>query len=376
MKLNRKNKEQRSTRYNVEIGIPILDVVPCTLSFVLRWTFLIFLFSCFFIFTSCGPRENAFRIEGKLKGLQGGELYIYNLDQYNARFDTIQLKEGKFTYNSQCDRTSPFVLVYPNGTEHVIFVSPASAIEYEATASNLSNYSVKGTDENKLLNEFRNSIVKNNDDKVQDIARQFILSHKDSPVAVYLFQRFFLQNEKVEEAEIRSILKELRAVQPGDHNLLEAEGSLKIVSQGRVGTKLPAITLNTKQGKNIELNKPQKQYTLVAFWASWMPNQWQFTSRLRGIARKENRFDSPARADLQVISVSLDTEIYKWEGFLSEDSTVINHVCDGLAFDSPPVSKLGVRKLPAYVLADKNAKIIARGFSVEQMENDVDKFCK
>ena len=333
--------------------------------------FLLLLF-----FTSCGPRENAFRIEGKLKGLQGGELYIYNLDQYNARFDTIQVKDGKFTYNSQCDRTSPFILVYPNGAEHVIFVSPASAIEYEAAASNLSNYSVKGTDENKLLNEFRNSITKENDDKVQDLAREFILSHKESPVAVYLFQRYFLQNEKVEEAEIRSILKELRTVQPGNHDLLEAEGSLKTVSQGRVGTKLPAITLNTKQGKKIELNKPQKPFTLVAFWASWMPNQWQFSSRLRSIARKENRYDSPARGDLQVISVSLDTEIYKWEGFLNEDSAVINHVCDGLAFDSPPVSKLGVRKLPAYVLADKNAKIIARGFTDDQMQKDVDKYCK
>ena len=214
------------------------------------------LFFLLLFFTSCGPRENAFRIEGKLKGLQGGELYIYNLDQYNARFDTIQVKDGKFTYNSQCDRTSPFVLVYPNGAEHVIFVSPASAIEYEAAASNLSNYSVKGTDENKLLDEFRNSITKENDDKVQDLAREFILSHKETPVAVYLFQRYFLQNEKVEEAEIRSILKELRTVQPGNHDLLEAEGSLKTVSQGRVGTKLPAITLNTKQGKKIELNKP------------------------------------------------------------------------------------------------------------------------
>jgi hypothetical protein len=107
-----------------------------------------------------------------------------------------------------------------------------------------------------------------------------------------------------------------------------------------------------------------------------MPNQWQFSSRLRGIARKENRYDSPARGDLQVISVSLDTEIYKWEGFLNEDSAVINHVCDGLAFDSPPVSKLGVRKLPAYVLADKNAKIIARGFTDDQMQKDVDKYCK
>ena len=325
---------------------------------------------------ACGPRENAFRIEGKLKGLQGGELYIYNLDQYNARFDTIQLKDGKFTYNSQCDHTSPFVLVYPNGTEHVIFVSPASAIEYEAAASNLSNYSVKGTDENKLLNEFRNGITKENDDKVQDLAREFILSHKESPVAVYLFQRYFLQNEKVQESEIRSILKELRTVQPGNHDLLEAEGNFKTVSQGRVGTKLPAITLNTKQGKKIELNKPQKPFTLVAFWASWMPGQWQFSSSLRGIARKENHFDSPARGDLQVISVSLDTEIYKWEGFLNEDSALINHVCDGLAIDSPPVSKLGVRKLPAYVLADKNAKIIARGFTVEQMEKDVDKYCK
>ena len=332
---------------------------------------IFFLLLLFFI--SCGPRENAFRIEGKLKGLQGGELYIYNLDVHNARFDTIQVKESSFIYNSECDRTSPFVLVYPNGTEHVIFVSPASAIEYEATASNLSNYKVKGTEENKLLNEFRDNIAKKNDEKVQDEARQFILSHKDSPVAVYLFQRYYLQNENMPEADIRSILKELRAVQPGDHDLMEAEGSLKTIANGRVGTKLPAITLTTKQGKKVELNKLQKKYTLIAFWASWMPNQWQFTDRLRNIARQEPRYDAPVRSDLQVVSVSLDTEIYKWEGFVNVDSMIISHVCDGQAFDSPAVSKLGIRRLPAYVLADKEAKIVARGFSIDKMQEDIDK---
>ena len=325
-------------------------------------------------FSACGPRENAFRIEGKLKGLQGGELYIYNLEIHNARFDTIQVKESSFVYTSECDRTTPFILVYPNGTEHVIFVSPATAIEYEATASNLSNYKVKGTEENKLLNEFRNNIVKKNEEKVQDEARQFILSHKDSPVAVYLFQRYYLQNEKVSESDIRSILKELRAVQPGDHDLLEAEGNLKILARGRVGTKLPAITLTTKQGKKVELNKLQKKYTLIAFWASWMPSQWQFSERLRNIARQEPRNDAPVRSDLQVVSVSLDTEIYKWEGFVNVDSMIISHVCDGRAFDSPSVSQLGIRKLPAYVLADKDSKIVARGFSIEQMQDDIDKY--
>ncbi len=325
-------------------------------------------------FAACGPRENAFRIEGKLKGLQGGELYIYNLEINNARFDTIQVKEGSFVYTSECDRTTPFLLVYPNGTEHVIFVSPASAIEYEATASNLSNYKVKGTEENKLLNEFRNNITKKNEGKVEDEVRQFILSHKDSPVAIYLFQRYYLQNEKMSEEDIRSMLKELRAVQPGDHDLLEAEGNLKILARGRVGTKLPAITLTTKQGKKIELNNLQKKYTLIAFWASWMPNQWQFSDRLRNIARQEPRYDAPVRTDLQVISVSLDTEIYKWEGFVNVDSLIVSHVCDGLAFDSPTVSQLGIRRLPAYVLADKNSKIVARGFSIDEMQNDIDKF--
>ena len=80
------------------------------------------------------------------------------------------------------------------------------------------------------------------------------------------------------------------------------------------------------------------------------------------------------RTDLQVISVSLDTEIYKWEGFVNVDSLIVSHVCDGLAFDSPTVSQLGIRRLPAYVLADKNSKIVARGFSIDEMQNDIDKF--
>ena len=47
------------------------------------------------ILTSCGPGGNSFRIRGRFRDMQAGELYIYNLSSDNARFDTLTVQEGK-----------------------------------------------------------------------------------------------------------------------------------------------------------------------------------------------------------------------------------------------------------------------------------------
>ena len=71
---------------------------------------------------SCGPKGNSFRIRGNFRDMQTGELYIYNQDGDHARLDTLTVQEGRFQYKGEADESTPYILVFPNGVEQVIFV--------------------------------------------------------------------------------------------------------------------------------------------------------------------------------------------------------------------------------------------------------------
>ncbi len=78
------------------------------------------------LLAACGPGGNSFRIRGSFRDMQAGELYIYNLSGDNARLDTLTIQGGKFRYRGETDEVTPFMLVFPNGVEQVIFAGPVS----------------------------------------------------------------------------------------------------------------------------------------------------------------------------------------------------------------------------------------------------------
>ena len=77
--------------------------------------------------------------------------------------------------------------------------------------------------------------------------------------------------------------------------------------------------------------------------------------------------------NLKIIAISLDAEIYKWEDCIKNDTTYCEHTCDGKVWDSEPVKKLGVTTIPTFVIADKKHKIIARGNSLDDLDNELQK---
>ena len=57
--------------------------------------------ACLAFLTACGPRGKQFKIEGKFKDIQPGEVYIYNQADANACFDTLKVKDGTFVYSGE-----------------------------------------------------------------------------------------------------------------------------------------------------------------------------------------------------------------------------------------------------------------------------------
>ncbi len=321
------------------------------------------------ILSACGPTGKHFKIEGRLKGMQPGEIYIYNMAGQNARFDTLKVKSGTFVYEGTAEEPTPYVLVFQNGLEQVIFVDGGQTLEYSASANDMKNYEVMGSDENKLLNEFRTETSKMTQVKLKAAARSFIEGHPASPVSVYMLDKYFVQDAEIAYDEILQLAQILKKNKKNNVYLIDLETNIKILQGGDVGKSIPKLKLTTKTGKELDLGSIGKSHLLVGFWASWLTEAWDMMSAMR-------KMSADYKSSLQVVAVSLDTQQYKWEEFVRNDSLVLDNVCDFKSWDSPTVQKFGVRGIPSYLLCDQKGKIMAKGSSVEDMRRDVEKLLK
>ena len=320
------------------------------------------------LLAACDPEGNSFRIKGSFRDMQAGELYIYNLNGDHARLDTIKIQDGKFRYKGETDRATPYILVFPNGVEQVIFVGPGDDLEYEATANDLKNYVVNGSEENQLLNKFREETYTLNPSLTTNTARIYIKDNPASPVAIYLFDQYFVQNEEVSDAELKELLNVLKPKHLHHHYLLDVESKIATVAKRQVGKKLPDVTITRKDGKTVNLWKFAKDYNLVIFWATWMPKGSDILWQLKNIMRDRQSSD-----DVRIVAVSLDVEQYRWEDAIRADSTVtyLEHYCDGMGFESKAIKTLGIGVVPYYILTDKSHKVLDSGNDVNKLKEEL-----
>lgn len=318
---------------------------------------------------ACGPSGSSFRIKGSFRDMQGGELYIYNLSEDRARIDTLQVRDGEFIYKGEVSETTPYILVFPNGMEQVIFVGKGQDLKYEATASDLKNYVVNGSEENKLMNKFRQETYTQNPSMMVGSAREYIKDNIESPVAIYLFDFYFVQNNDVGNEETNSVLKLLKAKHPDNRYLLEIESKLSIADRCNVGKKLPDVKLTKRDKSTKKLWDTHKDYNLIAFWSTWMSDGYEVGWKLRQL---NDEYKDEGK--LRIAAISLDIERFRWEESIRPDSTsTIEHYCDGLGLESPVAKKLGVSTIPFYILTDRDKKVISSSNDIEQLKTELSK---
>ncbi len=323
------------------------------------------------LLAGCDSGGSSFKIKGTFRDMKSGNLYIYNKAEGTARFDTIAIKDGEFVYGGTAQETTPYILVFPNGVEQVIFVNGGEELHYEAAANDLKNYVVDGNDANKLMNQFRKETLKSSYKETQAIASRYIQKNPSSPVGIYLFKRYFIQDETITDKTTADILDTLKAYQPKNRNVMEIESGIKYLKRSTKGNTLPNLQLKTKQEKEISMRQTDTDWTLLVFWSTWMENCYEFKESLH---REQDRYKDTD--NLTIIAISLDTEIYKWENAIKNDTIGIAHCCDGRAWESSAVKQLGIGTLPCYILANRKHKIVAKGTTTSQLTKDLEKYIK
>ena len=320
---------------------------------------------------ACGPSGSSFRIRGSFRDMQAGELYIYNLSSDNAGVDTMTVQGGKFQYKGQAEEVTPYILVFPNGMEQVIFVGPGEDLEYEATANDLKNYVVNGSPENKMMNKFRQETYPLDQSLIQGVAKNYIKENPESPVAIYLLDKYFCQDSQTDYKEVQGLFKMLKEKHPRNHLLLALERKMSDSQRLQKGKTLPDVTLMKKDNTSAKLWNKSKDYNLIVFWSTWMSGGYDVLWR----TRRNNR-DYKEDGRLRTVAISLDIERHRWEDAVRQDSIDIEHYCDGLCFESDAVKKIGISSLPYYIITDKNHKILEKNNDIKKLDDDLKKYLK
>lgn len=348
-KVQRTKDKGESTRYKVQgTKGKAPFAVLCTLYLVLQ------------LFTACGTGTDEFRLHGEISGMEQSDLLIYNLYGNDPRIDTIHVNEGRFAYAGHQREPAPYIIVFPNAVEQVFFASARSSLDYEATASDLRGYKVKGTKENELLNQFREDTHDANPVETRDIAERYIRHNADSPVALYLFERHFIQDLEDDPARAIELCNLLQQNNPTNATLLATRKALT-----------DRQTMKTGQVADLPDSLLTASHTLLYFWATWQPSAWTHMGELRKTVRRY------PRQKLNTVTISVDATPANWNSFTQEDdSSAIRHLYDGHSWDTPLARQFSVTRLPTYIILDRQHHVLSRTEQPEQLQAELDKVLK
>ena len=136
---------------------------------------------------------------------------------------------------------------------------------------------------------------------------------------------------------------------------------LNLEQQIRYGSVAPVFQLPTSNGQLVNLKKLQGKYVLISFWASWCGPCRAKNKQLNSIAAKLTN-------ELQLLSVSLDTNQKNWLEASQKDQITWLNVSDLKGFKSPVAQIYNISGVPKTFLLSPEGVILGSDLSLNQLE--------
>ena len=310
--------------------------------------------------TSCGPDDNHFGIDGRFLNMNQGELLVYSPDGAMRDVDTIFVEGGRFDYEAQCLDWGTVIVVMPNGIQIPVFMQPGNSYTINGDVQNLREVTVKGGDDNKLMNEFREAIV---DIPATQIptkqVTEFVKENADSPVSPYLVRHYLIECDKPDYKTAATLLDIILKEQDNDAAvtvLRRKVGALKMAAEG---CQLPSFSVTDINGNTISSGQMSTGIWIVSSFASW---DFDSVNQLRRIKNTK----SDKSADWHILGVSLDASKQMCKSSMSYDIDEYTIVCDEQMTETPLAEKLGMPRTSVAIII-KDGKIFERDLSGEAL---------
>jgi hypothetical protein len=364
---------------------------------------ILFVLSIIGILNSCTKKDKDvnFFINGKVEGMRKGMVYLKSeVNGSLVTVDSLFLKGTEdFEFKGNIESPEVFYLSTSrrNSSSLPIFVEQGE-ITVEANIKDLLTANIKGSENQKLLDQFNkiigrfntrknelyakglqanskkhfktlNSIsnqYRNNEIKKTRYILNFAVSNGDYDIAPYVALNYLSSSDiTVLDTINKSMSAEVKLGKYGKE-LNELVTQLKITT---IGNKLPEIVQPDTTGTKHKLEN-KKGYLLLRFWGSFDRNS-RISKNISKILREKYSDD-----DLKIIGISLDSNKKDWVAAVKEDNVPWLQVSDLKSYNNEAVSKLAIRVIPENVLVDENGIIVGRNISKEDISKLIDTFIK
>ena len=252
-------------------------------------------------------------------------------------------------------------MVFPNFSEQPIFAQPGKSVTMEGDASHLKELTVKGTKDNKLMNQFREAIANVSPPQAAKTAALFAADNPTSPVAAYLVRRYFITTPTPNYKEAARLLKLLLAEQPKNGELNRMQSLIAVLAKTAVGAPLPPFQARSTKGEKVSEQLCNK--APVAVFSVWSSTNMQSMEMQRMLN---------AKGKLKVVGLCIDPIQRECKDILERDSISWPNICDGAMFEGDVAKKVGVYSVPFNIVL-KNAKIVAKDLEANQLKEQLDK---
>lgn len=349
--------------------------------------------------TSCGTDSRHFRIDGRLLHLNQGEFYVYSPDGTINGLDTIKVQAGRFSYEVACDRPMTLMIVFPNFTEQPVFAQPGKSVDLKGDASHLKEMTVKGTEDNELMNKFREMIHNAAPPEMKKCAQLFVEDHPKSRVGAYLVDRYFIHDANPDTKTAVRLVDLMIEKQPDNGYLKRQKRQLTASFVATKGADIPNVLGTTVDDKTIgRVQLTKAPVTVVCALATW---KYESMSQFRRLAA----YAASQQGRVAVVGVSIDaspslvrSQLASQIGISdsssglafgpssglasgsssgsasaaaqgsssSRSSSTCYVVCDGKMVESPFFTRLGLTGVPDNIVI-KNGRIAAAHLTDNQL---------
>ena len=127
------------------------------------------------------------------------------------------------------------------------------------------------------------------------------------------------------------------------------------------GYQIENIQGTNPNGESIELKSIKNKYVLIDFWASWCAPCRKFNPELVELYRNHN-------SQLEIFSISLDTEIDAWKNAIAKDQlTWPFHISELKGWEGKLNKTYLIESIPANILVDKSGVIVGKNLSPKEI---------
>ncbi|WP_309253677.1 TlpA disulfide reductase family protein [Prevotella brunnea] len=318
---------------------------------------IVFFITFLLLLVSCGTRSGHFKMEGRLLHINQGELYVYSPDGAIDGMDTIKIQGGRFTYEIPCRYAATLVLIFPNFSTQPVFTESGKAVEMKADASHLKEMEIKGTEANDLMTQFRKQVSSASPPEEQKAAIRFVKDHPESPVSVYLTEKYLLQSEGADFKQAAQLVNLMAKKQLKNGTLARLKSQLSGLKNTTIGSQLPKFSAKDLNGKLLT-NADLKGKTIIFnAWATWDYESMETQRLLEEFSQK---------GQATVIGICVDASPNQARDALKRDNITFRNICDGRMMEGKLFKTLGLNTLPDNIVV-RNGRITERGVNANTL---------